>query len=256
MNLTPMLLLLTSASSVLAATSAKEIIDAADQRHRVPYEHTRAKMTLQEKDGQTRERTLEGWYAQEAGGDKLRIRFQSPADVKGTGLLSVEVKGSPDDEQWLYLPAFQKTRRIPQVELGERFVGTDFFYEDMKRRKTDDYGYQLLPDEGIDGQPCWVIEATPTAPSVIKQSPYGKSTLWVRKDNYFVVRMRLFDKKLQPLKQIDATGLKQVNKQAWRADQTTVVDVARKHRTVVTVLEREVKNAGENVFEKRNLETE
>lgn len=252
------LILLFIATPVLAADNAREIADTADKRHRVAYEHTHARMTLQEKDGASRERTLESWYANdEKNGDKLKIRFQTPADVQGTGLLSLEVVGAEsDDEQWLYLPAFKKTRRIAQAELGDRFVGTDFFYEDMKRRRLDDYTYTLLPAESIEGQECWVIEAIPSAPKVVKQSPYGKTMLWVRKDNYFVVRARVFDKKLAPLKQIDSSGLKQVNKLAWRADQTTVVDVTRKHRTVMTVIDREVKTTADDVFTRRLLESE
>ncbi len=257
---TTLLLILVCAAPSFATESARDIADTADKRHRVAYEHTRARMTLQEKDGGNRERTVESWYANdEKIGDRLKIRFQAPADVQGTGLLSVETLGDGadrDDEQWLYLPAYKKTRRIAQAELGDRFVGTDLFYEDLKRRRLDDYTYALLPSETIEGQECWVLEVLPASAKVTKQSPYGRTMLWVRKDNYFVVRARVFDRKLQPLKQIDSSGLKQVGKVAWRADQTTVVDVTRKHRTVVTVIDREVKSAPDDVFSRRMLEAE
>ena len=191
------LLVLLTAGQAIAAQTAREVADLADKRHRVPYEHTHARMTLQEKDGVSRERTVEGWYANDdKNGDKLKIRFQTPADVQGTGLLSIEVlsAGESDDEQWLYLPSFKKTRRIAQAELGDRFVGTDLFYEDMKRRRLDDYTYTFLPEESVEGQPCFVIEALPSSPKVIKQSPYGRTMLWARKDNFFIVRVRVFDK--------------------------------------------------------------
>lgn len=240
-----------------AAEDARAIVDAADERHRLPAERTRSRMTLQEKDGPARERVMESWsLTDKKTGDRLRIKFHSPADVQGTGLLSLENVSGGDDEQWLYLPAFKKTRRVAQSELGDRFMGTDLFYEDMKRRHTDDYTHKLLPEEKVEGQDCWVIESTPSAPKVVKESPYGRSMTWVRKDNYFIVRVRLFDKKLEPLKQIDVTGLKKVSGTAWRADQTTVVDVKRKHRTLITVLEREAKALSPDVFTRRELESE
>lgn len=256
MRSTPLMLLL-AALVARAEDSPRDIMDKSDRLHRVAFEHTRSKMVLQEKDGPPRERTLESWtVADDKGGDKTRVKFHSPADVQGTGLLSLENTQGGEDEQWLYLPAFKKTRRVGQSELGDRFVGTDIFYEDMKRRHVDDYAYKALPSEVVDGQDCWLIEATPSAPKVVKESPYGKSLTWVRKDNFFVVRARLFDKKLEPLKQLDATRLKQIAKTAWRADLVTIVDVKRKHRTVVTILEREVKPTADDVFTKRHLEAE
>jgi hypothetical protein len=175
--------------------------------------------------------------------------------VKGTGLLSVEQPGS-DEEQWLYLPAFKKTRRVGQSELGDRFVGTDFFYEDLKRRKVGDYAHTLLEGSAVDGQDCFVVESVPTAPAVVKETPYGKSQTWLRKDTLAPVRVRLFDRKLEPLKQLDFTQLVAVSKTAWRANTVTVVDLKRKHRTVVTISEREVKPTADDVFTVRQLESE
>ena len=95
MKTTLLLWVLVYAAPCFAAESAREIADVADKRHRVAYEHTRARMTLQAKDGANRERTLESWYANdEKGGDRLKIRFQAPADVQGTGLLSASERDS------------------------------------------------------------------------------------------------------------------------------------------------------------------
>ena len=170
-------------------------------------------------------------------------------------MLSLEVPGG-DEEQWLYLPAFKKTRRIGQSELGERFVGTDFFYEDMKRRQVDEYQHTILGSEALDGHDCWQVESIATAPLVVKETPYGKTHQWLRKDTLAIVRLRFFDKKLAPLKQVDFSKLVAVSKTAWRADLVTVVDLKRKHRTVVTVTEREVKDTAPDVFTPRQLEAE
>lgn len=229
----------------------------SDARHRVPFEYSRSRMILQEKDGPAREREVESWNsADDKRGDKMRIRFLAPAEVRGTGLLSLENTSGGDDEQWLYLPAFKKTRRVGQAELGDRFVGTDIFYEDLKRRRVDDYAYTLVGSETVGGQDCWVIESKPSAPKVVKESPYGRTQVWLRKDILFSVRVRFFDRRNEPLKQLETTRLVAISKQAWRADETTVVDLKRKHRTVLSIIQRDTKAPAEDVFSRRLLESE
>lgn len=244
-----------AASPVLADEAPDELMRRSEKAHTVAYEHTKSKMVLQEKDGAPRERAVESWTADLPAGAKMRVRFTAPADVAGTGTLSLENPGGTD-EQWLYLPAFKKTRRLGTAELGDRFVGTDFFYEDMKSRSVDDYAYTMLPAEKVDGQDCYVIESKPKAEKVVKESPYGKTILWMRKDNLAVVRMRFFDRKLEPLKQMDMQKLKAVSKTAWRPDETTIVDVRRKHRTMVTILSRETSPLSDDEFSRRALEAE
>lgn len=249
------LFLVLSAAPSLAETAA-ELMQRSEDLHRVRFERLKSHMVLQEKGGDSRERSLETWAESDArSGDKTRIRFESPADVRGTGLLSVEKTGA-EEEQWLYLPAFKKTRRVGSGELGDRFVGTDLFYEDLKRRKVSDFTHALLPAETLDGQECWVIESVPTAPALVRETPYGKSQTWLRKDTLMAVRGRYFDKKLEPLKQIDFAKVVKVDKTAWRANQMTVVDLKRKHRTIVTVIEREVKDTPLDTFTTRHLEAE
>jgi hypothetical protein len=239
-----------------AAEDPAALMRKSDKAHRLPYEHTIATMQLQGKDETPRERQVESWTSQDdSSGDKLRVKFHAPAEVKGTGLLSLEAK-TGDDEQWLYLPSFKKTRRVGQSELGDRFVGTDFFYEDMKRRQVSDYTYVLLREEKVDGQDCYVIESKPSAPKVVKESPYGKTEVWLRKDNLFAIRIRFFDRNQEPLKQLDATKISAVTKTAWRADATLMVDIKRKHRTLMTVTKRESKATAEDVFSRRLLESE
>ncbi|XXF78427.1 outer membrane lipoprotein-sorting protein [Myxococcaceae bacterium GXIMD 01537] len=224
-----------------AEDEALALMRKSDKLHRLPQERVRSKLVLQDQGGAQRVRqveflTLDG----EGRGDKLRVRFLQPADVKGTTLLSLQAPADKDqDDQWLYLPSFRKTRRVGQAELGDRFVGTDFFFEDLKRREVEDYSYRILGSETVDGQDCHLIEAVPLAPNVVKESPYGKSHVWLRKDNLFAVRVRSFDRKLQPLKEMRMTQARKVSGTAWRADETSVIDVQRKHRTILTVEQRQ-----------------
>ena len=233
--------------AVAVAASAEDpdalaLMRESDKRHRLQNERTQLAMVLQEKGGPERARGLQIAVRQDpkkaTGGDRQWIRFDAPGDIKGTQLLTVEKDGG-DNDQWLFLSGFQKSRRIGSAELGDRFVGTDFFFEDLKHRVVDDYAWKLLGSEADGGVDCWKVESTPSAPRAKAQSPYARSELWLRKDNLFVVKTRFFDKQGKPLKEYRAENLVKVAGSAWRADRQTMIDVQRNHKTVVVVKARD-----------------
>jgi hypothetical protein len=231
-------------ATAAGAVDATKLMRDSDKRHRVPGEHVIASMVLQASAGEQERRDYEAYYAQDdASGDKLLLRFKGPAEIKDTALLTIDEPRTKDTEQWLYLPGFRKTRRIGTAELGDRFVASDFFFEDLKRRYVDDYAHVLLREETLDGQPCWVIESKPTAAKAIKESPYAMTHFWLRKDNLMLVKCRFFDKRMRPLKELVATELVAVKGGAWRANRVEMTDVVRKHRTIVMVSKRDVSDA-------------
>ena len=122
-----------AAAPALASPSALSLMRRSDRRHEVAAERVEITMRLQEKGRAARTRRLSMLTAQrDATGDRLLLRFEAPASIAGTALLSVEDPRGGGGEQWLYLPAFRKTRRIGTAELGDRFMGTDLYYEDMQ----------------------------------------------------------------------------------------------------------------------------
>lgn len=249
--------LLLVASTVHAAEpDALALMKQSDKRHQIKSEKVDAQMILQKEGGEQQARRLTSHtVTDEKQGDKFRVLFTGPANIKGTALLTLEVPEGDADEQWLYLPAFKKTRRVGQAELGDRFVGSDIYFEDLQRREIEDYSYKIVKSEQLDGQDCWVIESLPLNPKVKAESPYGKSLMWLRKDNLFVVLARLFDKNMKPLKEIRAENLKAVSGDAWRADKTSFVDIQRKHRTVLIVEKREIgADIPEALFSKHGME--
>jgi hypothetical protein len=234
------------------------LMQKSDARHHLDSERTNGSMVLQKEGGEARTRALRIFTAgEDSQGNRMMIRFDSPADIKNTAFLSIEDPRTKDTEQWLYLPAFRKTRRVGKAELGDRFVNSDFYFEDLQAREVEDYAYVILRSEAFGGQDCWVIESVPEATKVKKESPYGKSHLWLRKDNLFVTRIRHFDRRMRPLKELTLEQLKNVSGDVWRADKITVVDIKRKHRTVMLVAERLVgKKAPRGTFSQHNLASE
>jgi len=227
-------------ATAAAAPSARELIDRSDRRHRIHFEKVAWTMILQKKRGKKRVRKVEVLRRQDPAdkaGDVQRIRFLSPGDVKGTRLLTKENKvGS--DRQWVYFPAFNQKRRIGAAELGDRFAGTDFNYEDLKRKRVPDYSYRMLREETFAGHDVYVIEATPKAPRVRKQSPYGRTVVWLRKDVLVMLKFRHFDRRGRPAKQILFRNWKKVSGKAWRPNLIVSTDIRRKHRTTVIVNHR------------------
>jgi hypothetical protein len=223
------------------AQDAQELMRQSDVRHRVPTEREKATMVLQPEKGEQRSLKFETVYSRDnSAGDRMKLRFSAPADINGTALINVGRKKEGDDEQWLYLPSFKKTRRLGNAELGDRFVNSDVFYEDLKQRKVDDFKYTLLRSEKLKDQECYVLEGVPANPAVAKDTPYGKVQVWLRKDVLVMVKQRFFDKNLKPWKEAEYGNLKAVTKEAWRPWLISLVDVQRKHRTVMTVEDRQV----------------
>src|SRR5437870_6981538 len=108
------------------------------------------------------------------GSSKSVLRFTAPAEVKGVALL---VLNHPDrsSDQWMWTPAINRERRIALQDRSTRFFGTDFSFEDLEERDTNQFDYRLLGEEPIEGTLCWKIESTPRQTKV---SQYTNSYLY------------------------------------------------------------------------------
>ena len=122
------------------------------------------------------------------------FRFHAPSDVKGTGFLSIEYPAKTDD-RWLFLPALGRSRRISANEKTDRFMGSDFTYEDLERVNLVDFDYALLGETTIDGQVCHKIEGIPNNANTKKVSGYSKRVFYVLKDRYQTIKIEYFNKK-------------------------------------------------------------
>ncbi len=250
-----LLSLLVLPSHSQAGTDPLQLMLQSESRHRIKVIAEKAQMILQKKSGKKRVFYLDSVLVQdERKGDKSWTRFSAPANIAGTSMLMIENKTGGNDDQWLYLPGFGKTRRIGTAELGDRFVGSDFFYEDMRRVRIKDYGYTLLRSEKMGGKDCWVLEALPKTPKLKKESPYSKRHLWMQKDTQFVVKQRLFDRRQRPLKEMVFKDLVRVKGSAIRANKIVVRDIQRKHQTILLTQKRSADlRISESFFSKHKI---
>ncbi|MCK5138052.1 MAG: MMPL family transporter [Bacteroidales bacterium] len=126
------------------------------------------------------------------GTEKRIIKFLSPAEVKGTGILIFDYPEKSDD-MWIYLPALRKTRRIVSREKSKSFMGSEFSNANMTAPGLDDFTYKMLGEELINGKACYKIEAVPVSSDLEDEYGYSQSLLWVDKKNYLVHQIRYFD---------------------------------------------------------------
>jgi len=147
-------------------------------------------------------------------GDKSIIVFDRPRDVKGTAFLT-HSKILEADNQWLYLPALKRVKRISSKNKSGPFMGSEFSYEDIASQEVDKYTYKFMGEEKCDnGMDCVKVERYPS----YKHSGYTKQVVWFDKDEFRVYKTDSYDRKSEHLKTLKAEGFKQYLGQYWRAD--------------------------------------
>jgi len=214
--------------------TGREIMEKYKIQDRTNDSSVELKMTLINARGGKRERQLVQVTKTDAKDNrKALIRFTSPADIKGTGFLSIE-NDNRDDDNWLYLPALRKVRRIAGSDKTDSFMGTEFTYEDLDAEDLDAHEYKLIGSDTVDGVETWVVEARATSPKKIKETGYSKRELWISKDHYLIVQMKYYDKKGAYVKLYKASDIKQVpGTDKWRAYRMTMEDVRKGNKTVL-----------------------
>lgn len=191
--------------------AARAIMEKVDARDDGDNQTSNMEMILIDKRGNQRIRKI-ATFSKDKGEDTYSLMFfQHPADVKDTAFLTWDYDDpGRDDDQWLYLPALRKTKRIASSDKSGSFIGSDLTYSDMTDRNLADSDFFLKKEMDVKGAKAWLIESIPRSKKVIKETGYTKSLLMVRQDNYFVIRAVHWIKDGGYLKYIDVRALEQI----------------------------------------------
>jgi outer membrane lipoprotein-sorting protein len=212
-----------------AADSARQIVDEAQKRTAAKSQRYEGLLQVFDAKGKISDKrwTLERLGAH--GQSRSVLRFTAPAEVKGVALLIVNHPDRASD-QWMWTPAIERDRRIALQDRSTRFFGTDFSFEDLEERDVNQYEYELLGDEAVDGAACWKIQSTPRQS---KSSQYTKSVVWIRKDNYAFARIESYvkDRAVRRLNYADIQNVQGI----WTAKQLEMTDLRRGSRTRLTL---------------------
>jgi hypothetical protein len=217
-------------------------------------------MTLISESGARRERSTESLSKLLPNGidQKRLVRFLSPADVKGTSTLLVE-HSDGDDDIWIYLPALRKVRRLVANNKKDSFVGTDFSYGDIIGHKVEEWTHTLTGTEQVDGVDTYVVESVPRTAEVRESSGYGKRRLWIRRDNFVVVKGLYWDLVGMPLKELRALDVREIDPahHKWQAFTLTMRNTQSGHTTEIVWSKLDVGvGLGDDIFTERYLEKE
>lgn len=209
--------------------SGRDIMIKVDDRPDGDDRQASMEMVLINKNGKERIRSIKS-FSKDYGKDKKSVMvFLKPADVKGTGFLSWEYdEQDKDDDRWLYMPALKKARRISGKSKNDYFMGSDFTYDDMGDRNIDEDTHELLREEEVNGQKCWVVKSTP----VEKDQDYDYRTCWVRQDIFMAVQVEYYND-MGLMKKLLVEDIENIDG-FWTAGKFVMENFENKHKTILT----------------------
>ncbi len=215
-------------------------------------------MILTDRNGKQRVRETRG-FRKYYGEEKRSVLFYTePTNVKDTAFLTYDYPRSEDrdDDQWLYLPALRKVRRISASDRGDHFLGTDFTYEDIKkegRLEPADFAYQVLGKEQQDAQQLLHLEGLPHSDAIAEELGYGRTELWVDTASWMVVKARFWDTRGNDLKSLQVDDIRPVDGILTRHTMT-MTNHKTGHRSVFQFSDVDYQTAvNDQIFRQRSL---
>lgn len=219
-----------SSPSVEAETTitGRDLAQQVFDRDRGTNSASDAMMVLVSEKGNKHTRTFKNLRMVKENLETQLIKFTSPADIEGTAFLTIEKPGWETD-QFLYLPALRRTRRIVSSQKSSSFVNSDFTYEDMERHAVDDYTYTIKGSATTAGLDCHILEITPKAETV---SQYARTIIHIAKDSLVPLYGEYFDGKGTKIKQYKVLNLEKIQG-IWTESAVQMEDLSKKHQTYI-----------------------
>ena len=172
-------------------------------------------MTLKNRHGDESTREIKTRNLEvEGDGEKSLSLFESPRDVKGTAFLTFAHKTGPDD-QWLYLPALKRVKRISSSNKSGSFMGSEFAYEDIVSNEVEKYTYRYIKDVPCNGLTCFEYERFPIDPN----SGYTRQVVWMDTNEYRIQKVVYYDRKNSLMKTLVYKDYYRYLKKFWRANE-------------------------------------
>ncbi len=169
-------------------------------------------------------------------GDKGLTIFDTPKDVKGTAFLNFSHIEKADD-QWLYLPALKRVKRISSRNKSGPFMGSEFAYEDLSSFEIEKYSFKFLAEEQVDGIDCYKVEQIPTD----KNSGYTSQIAWLDKEHFRGQKVEFYDRKKSLLKTLIFSEYKLYLDKYWRPMQMDMLNHQTKKSTELKTASLEFK---------------
>ncbi|HPB06381.1 MAG TPA: outer membrane lipoprotein-sorting protein [Prolixibacteraceae bacterium] len=244
-------------STSLFAQDAKSIVGKFKTEMEATDQEVTLTMQLVGKSGSIRERSL-SWSTMKAktGLSSSYLLFTAPADIKGTAFLSQE-NATGNDDQWLFLPALKRSRRISSNEKGQSFMGSDFTYDDLGEEDTNKSTYKLLKSEPTEAGTLQVIAAVYTDQQKIKESGYSKRIITINEKTNMLLKTEFYGTDGKLKKVLECAEFKQFGDQKrWRPMLYQMKNLEKGTETILKFGDYKIdKGIDANRFTIRNLES-
>ncbi len=224
---------------------AREIFEKLDERRQaVTYETSIMNMTIHDDRGRTRNRELRSWNFNDDGVAKTLLVFENPADVRGTGLLTVNEDG--DERQQIYLPSVGRVQTISSSERGDRFMGSDFTYEDLGAQDPEEFSFE----EKDHSEDEYKIKAIPET-----ASEYAWIIFYIDRERYVLNKAEYYNDDGERYKELVAENYRELDTDVWRADHMTMYDLKNDTKTKLRWSDRTINEPiPDRYFTERQLE--
>ncbi len=200
---------------------AREIFEKLDERRRaVTYETSSMEMVIIDRRGRERNRGMKMYSYSGDDVNKTLTVFESPADVRGTGLLNLNEEGT--ETQLLYLPAVGRVQTVSGSSRNDRFMGSDFTFEDLGNQNPDDFEFELVEETGE----YFKLRAVP-----VNESQYAFIYFYVDAEKLALTKADYFDENDQHIKELTASDYREVKENVWRPDLMVMRDLKAERRT-------------------------
>ena len=186
-------------------------------------------MTLINSRGSSRVRTISQFQKDFGDTEKKIMFFVSPADVRNTSFMNWTYDdASKSDDQWIYLPALKKVKRISSDSRSDNFMGSDFTYDDLGDRHPNSDTHTLLREEKFNGDDCYVVESFPKE----EEYMYSRTVTWISKDKFIGHKREFYDEDEELLKILTLKKHEKIG-EYWIQTSTEMHNVQKDHKTIM-----------------------
>lgn len=190
-------------------------------------------MSLINSQGNERIRTIKQFIKDFGKVEKKIMFFMSPADIRNTSFVNWSyTEEGKDDDQWIYLPALKKIKRISSSSKSDYFMGSDFTYDDLGDRQPEADTHKLIREEKFNGEQCYVVESVPKD----EEYMYSRTVTWIIKDKWIGLKKEFYDEDEDLLKTLSVKKFEKI-KGLWIILHSEMVNVQKKHTTKMELSE-------------------
>lgn len=212
---------------------ARKVFEEVDRRRdMISSEKADMQMVIYDSKGNTRNRSLQSFSMNEGEVSKSLLIFEEPANVRGTAFLSISE--GPDEIQKLYLPALNQIQIISAAEKGDRFMGSDFTYEDLGDQSPEDYNFEMHSKSDTS----YVLKADKQ-----ESSEYHYLYFYIDPERYVLQKIEYFNEEENMIKRLEASDYMKVLDEVWQPGKMVMYDLRNSRKTELIWADRDVNAA-------------